>query len=217
MRINDCHKRININEKACEKIENYLHKCIPEELLNIVKEVSNKRRDKVKTETRERLKKKLNGLFEKTSPKQKAPESWVKNISHRVLDANEVNVLSYGMKHFLTPKHLPTAKILASVEAAIGRKQDLSTETKEIIRGKVASVLQSSVKPVNNLSKEEQLALSRLRKDDTIVITPADKGRVTVVMNKTEYREKMNNLVKDDRTYKQLKRDRSLKETTAKT
>ena len=33
----------------------------------------------------------------------------------------------------------------------------------------------------------EQLALSRLRKDDTIVITPPDKGRVTVVMNKTEY------------------------------
>ena len=115
------------------------------------------------------------------------------------------------MKHSLTPKHLLTAKILASVEAAIGRKQDMSIETKEIIRGKVASVLQSSVKPVNNLSKDEQLALSRLRKDDTIVITPADKGRVTVVMNKTEYREKMNNLVKDDRTYKQLKRDPSKK------
>ena len=67
------------------------------------------------------------------------------------------------------------------------------------------------MKPVNNLSKDEQLELSRLRKDDTIVITPADKGRVTVVMNKTEYREKMNNLVKDDRTYKQLKRDPSKK------
>ena len=67
------------------------------------------------------------------------------------------------------------------------------------------------MKLVNNLSKDEQLALSRLRKDDTIVIAPADKGRVTVVMNKTEYRKKMDNLVKDDKTYKQLKRDPSKK------
>ena len=183
LRINDSHKRININEKACEKIENYLHGCIREELLNIVKEVSNKRQDKVKTETRERLKKKLNRLIEKTNPKQKAPEIWVKNMSHTVLDANEVNLLSYGMKHSLTPKHLPTAKILASVEAAIGRKQDLSIETKEIIRGKVASVLQSSVKPVNNFSKDEQLALSRLRKDDTIVIKPLQGTSKSIVMN----------------------------------
>ena len=126
-------KELTSTRKHVKRLKiSYLHGCIPEELLNIVKKVSNERRDKVKTETRERLKKKLNGLFEKTSPKQKAPESWVKNISHRVLDANEVNVLSYGMKHSLTPKHLPTAKILASVEAAIGRKQDPPIETKEI-------------------------------------------------------------------------------------
>ena len=61
------------------------------------------------------------------------------------------------------------------------------------------------------MTKDEQLALSRLRKDDSIVITPADKGRVTVVMNKTEYREKMDNLVSDDKTYKKLKSDSSKK------
>ncbi len=206
MRINDCHKRINIHEKACERIEKYLHEGIPEHLLNIVKRISDKRKDRIKAETRIRLDKKLNALFEKTSRKQKAPENWVKNISNRVLDKDEVSVLSYGMKHSLAPKRLPTAKILASVEAAIRQKQNLSIETKETIRGKVASTLQSSIKPVNNLSKDEQLALSRLRKDDTIVITPADKGRVTVVMNKAEYHEKMGDLVNDDKTYKQLKR-----------
>jgi hypothetical protein len=61
------------------------------------------------------------------------------------------------------------------------------------------------------LTKDEQLALSRLRKDDSIVITPADKGRLTVVMNKTEYREKMDNLPSDDKTYNKLKSDPSNK------
>ncbi|CAB4041662.1 Hypothetical predicted protein, partial [Paramuricea clavata] len=87
------------------------------------------------------------------------------------------------MKHSLAPKQLPTAKILASVEAAISYNQDLSIEAKETIRGKIASTLQTS----------------------------ADKARVTVVMNKTEYREKMDNLVSDDKTYKKLKSDPSKK------
>ena len=35
-------------------------------------------------------------------------------------------------------------------------------------------------------------------------ILPADKGRVTVVMDKTEYFEKMDSLVNDKRTYEEL-------------
>ena len=120
-------------------------------------------------------------------------------------------VLSYGMKHSLAPTHLPTAKILASVVAAISYNDDLSIEVKETIRGKVASTLQTSMKPVSNLTKDEQLAGSRLRNDDTIVITPADKGCVTVGMNKMEYHQKMCNLVNDDKTYKRLKKDPSKK------
>ena len=113
---------------------------------------------------------------------------------------NIKRVLSYGMKHSLAPKHLPTAKILASVKAAISYNDDLSIEVKETIRTKVASTLQTSMKPVNKLTKDEQLALSRLRNDDT-----------TVVMNKTEYHKKMCNLVNDDKTYKRLKKDPSKK------
>ena len=153
-------------------------------------------------------------MFQNSSWKQNkklAPGNWVKNISDRLLDTDEVSVLSYGTKHSLAPKTLPTAKILASVEAAISYNQDLSIEAKETIRGKIASTLQTSSRPVNNLTKDEQLALSRLRKDDSIVITPADKGRLTVVMNKTEYREKMDNLPSDDKTYNKLKSDPSKK------
>ena len=44
-----------------------------------------------------------------------------------------------------------------------------------------------------------------LRKDDSTMILPADKGWVTVVMNKKEYEDKCQQLLGDEKTYKKLK------------
>ena len=49
--------------------------------------------------------------------------------------------------------------------------------------------------------------MRRLRNDKDIVILPADKGRVTVVMDKKDYTDKMDSLVNDKQTYEPLKRD----------
>lgn len=133
------------------------------------------------------------------------------NISDRVLDESERSVLSYGMKHSIAPKNVPTASILASIETAIGQRTDIPLAERETIRARVASTLQSSKKTTSNLSKCELLALSKLKNDDSIVITPADKGRVTVVMNRSEYHQKMSSLVNDEQTYKKLDRDPSQK------
>ena len=59
----------------------------------------------------------------------------------------------------------------------------------------------------NKLSKAEQHTLKRLKNDEDIVILPADKRRVTVVMDKTVYHYKMDALVNDKQAYKELKRD----------
>ena len=47
------------------------------------------------------------------------------------------------------------------------------------------------------MTKDERQALKRLKTDENIVILPADKGRVTVVMDKTDYYDKMDTLVND--------------------
>ena len=57
------------------------------------------------------------------------------------------------------------------------------------------------------MTNDERQALKRLKTDKDIVILPADKGRVTVVMDRTDYHEKMNELVNDKQTYEELKRD----------
>ena len=71
----------------------------------------------------------------------------------------------------------------------------------------LTSTLQSASLPNSNLTPDEQKALKRLKTDENIVILPADKGRVTVVMDKTDYNDKMDSLVNDKQTYEVLKRD----------
>ena len=53
----------------------------------------------------------------------------------------------------------------------------------------------------------EKQALKRLKHDENIVILPADDGRVTVVMDKTNCSDKMDALVNDIQTYELFKRD----------
>ena len=72
---------------------------------------------------------------------------------------------------------------------------------------RIASTLQSASLPDNNLTNDERPALKRLKTDKDIVILPADKGRVTVVMDRTDYHDKMNELVNDKQTSEELKRD----------
>ena len=58
-----------------------------------------------------------------------------------------------------------------------------------------------------NVSVEERKAINDLKKDDSIMILPANKGRVTVVLNKKEYHSKCQTPLADAKTYKKLKTD----------
>ena len=49
--------------------------------------------------------------------------------------------------------------------------------------------MQSTLQDGGNLIKDEQHALKRLKNDENIVILPADRGRVAVIMNKTDYHD----------------------------
>ena len=137
----------------------------------------------------------------------KLDANWVRNIS-RPVDQTETRVLSYGLKHSITPKRIPTETIVShSVEAALSRRRDLPEPTKDNIRSRIASTIQSASIHKHNLTKDEQQALKRLKDDKDTVILLGDKGRVTVVMDKTDYHNKMDTLVNDKQTYEVLTRD----------
>ena len=71
-------------------------------------------------------------------------------------------------------------------------------------RKAVQSCLTNPKLPKSNMTKDEKLALKKLAEDKDIVILPVDNGNATVVLNKEDYNQKMNDLLKDAR-YKQMK------------
>ena len=68
-------------------------------------------------------------------------------------------------------------------------------------------VLNKKNRSIPNLSIEEKKALKNLRDDTNIVITKADKGNCTVIIDKDKYEEKIFKLLNDKDTYVILKND----------
>ena len=207
-RINDCHRRLNYCNNKLQQQLDRLKQLLPTDLLDTVTTIADRRADKTTDRVRSEKERKLTRLQRnKDKNRPKTDDNWVRNISTRPLDKTETHVLSYGLKHSVTPKRIPTESIVSSVEAVLSRQRDLSESAKDNIRSRIASTVQSASIPDNNLTKDEQQALKRLKNDDNIVILLADKGRVTVVMDKTDYFDKMDALVSDKQTYEELKRD----------
>ena len=202
--INDCHRRLKRYKNKTQQLHDKLKQLIPTKLFDTVTTIADKRAKKVIERARTGHQQKLTGLLRNKEQRRSKPDNnWVRNISSRPLDKNEIRVLSYGLKHSVTPKLRP----LSSVEAALSRQRELSVSIKDNTRSRIASTIQSASRHGRNLTKEEQHALKRLENDEDIALLPVDKGRVTVVMDKTDYHDKMDALVNDKQTYEELKRD----------
>ena len=80
-------------------------------------------------------------------------------IGSRPLDKTETQVLAYGLKHSVTPRHIPTEAIVSSVEAVLSRQRELPESAKDNIRSRIASTIQSSPLTDSNLTKDERQAL----------------------------------------------------------
>ncbi|VDN26700.1 unnamed protein product [Dibothriocephalus latus] len=75
--------------------------------------------------------------------------------------------------------------MIAAVELVINQTE-ATEETKDFIRHQVSSLLMAH-QPREVLTKIERIALRALKADRHIVIVQADKGRSTVIMDRTDY------------------------------
>jgi len=58
-----------------------------------------------------------------------------------------------------------------------------------------------------NITKKERQALVELRKEKSVMILPADKGKATVIMDTGDYEQKVKTMLSDDKTYEKLNKD----------
>ena len=95
-------------------------------------------------------------------------------------------MLSLGLNFAVSQDYIPKTEILANIEKGIKNLSDTSS----IIRSKVVNIYNKKNKSIPNLSIKERKALKNLRNDTNIVITKADKGNCTVIIDKDKYEEK---------------------------
>ena len=117
----------------------------------------------------------------------------VKNLSERPLSNIETD-LTLGLNFSVTPTTTPVADFITGIESAAGKlppemTHDLKTEVKRFLIKKKSLG--------SNLGIGEREALRKLREDNTIVILPADKGNVMVVMDRRDYQRKMQVLLEE--------------------
>ncbi|XP_066028594.1 dentin sialophosphoprotein-like [Pocillopora verrucosa] len=163
-RLNDCHRRLKRYKNKTQLLQDKLKQLIPTELLDTVSTITDKRDNKATERARTGHQQKLTGrLRNKEQRRSKPADNWVRNISSRPLDRNETRVLSYGQKHSVTPKRIPTEGIVSGVEAALSRQRKLSESTKDNIRNQEKSQVLSSGK-----SKDLEIGSSTGTSEDKV-------------------------------------------------
>ena len=119
------------------------------------------------------------------------------------LSAWQVQALFRGLNFAPSPQFIPKAHIVASVEAAIYRSGATEEQATKACVGVVGALSRAQPPPKKTLPGE-MMAVKQLARDKDIVILPADKGRATVVMNRSDYSAKMQAMLDDRDTYQPL-------------
>ncbi|XP_015124857.1 uncharacterized protein LOC107046694 [Diachasma alloeum] len=145
-----------------------------------------------------------NRLVETRVKKPKVLTHTVKNLSSFPLTEAQVSILAKGHNFAVAPTKIPTQEIISQTETAIFH---LPSEIGNEIRRKLSNILHKAKPPKQNITREERSALLSLKKNDNIVILPADKGNATVVMDKEAYSDKIKAMLTNSNIYKKLNKD----------
>jgi len=208
LRIKENHVMIKkLNAKINEISKEIIPLCSPRLWRHISRDLKDHYGCVFKT-TKDNHKAKLDKLRKDNAGKSRVDENekkkWVINLSSKKLSDDETSVLAKGMNFAVAPKRIPVDQFIAETESSIS---SLSPDKKSAIRNKVCSILSCAKPPKKNISQAEMKALKTLGKDKNIIILKADKGNSTVVMNRTEYDEKIEVMLSDSKTYQVLQSD----------
>ena len=134
--------------------------------------------------TKERQKNNFSGLLNTSGMNSNQPTSgwtsgsecmqkWATNCSQRILSDPELSVLKKGLNFAVTPKKLPEVDLITATESAC---RNLNNSDANELRAKVVNTIGKHGN-INdqNITKKERKAIEDLRKDENIMILPADK------------------------------------------
>ena len=131
------------------------------------------------------------------------PINSVINLSNRELSDAEHSILNKGLNYAITEKRVPHLEFIAPIERVTANLPKIEAEE---LKWKVHRTLLKATPPKPNITNEERSALKSLKNDDSITIIPADKGNATVILDKSDYQQKLLDIIEKG-NYKKIKKD----------
>lgn len=157
-------------------------------------------------------------------------DKWLINLSDKRIPDSTANFLSLGdnfgvsiIQFNIKDRLFTTLEVVKRFEAVcykIPPKEVNDTDhTSECMITDSVQKFFHTRKHISNIDRHIICEFNKCKKflheNNDIFVTRADKGQVTVIMNKNDYIMKMNELLDDQATYRKLKKD-SIKPLTSK-
>ena len=117
----------------------------------------------------------------------------------------------YGLNHNIFPHKVDEIKMVANIDSQIRKvciknNINLKFDTKNNLRKSTEKFIKSAEEvcksKINSLFHR---TIKNLKNNKSIVICKKDKGTGTVIMNKKDYYDKLDNIIKDTKKFKVLK------------
>ena len=145
---------------------------------------------------RARLNVKLKTICEKSPWREAGGVNVITNLSSRVLNNNEREALALGLK-------FDSGRDKSTYVEHVQRNYKWTEDDieKGFIQGVLLCCKALADQEADRLPRRYMTALKRLADDSSIVITRADKGGGVVIMDKTNYLDRMNDLLNDREVY----------------
>ena len=134
------------------------------------------------------------------------------NLSTHILSEEEKTGLKNGLKFIPTPRKIDEVELYANLESLVGQIYHTQKNPPQLsdLASSLSWEAQNSIerfyhtRPLQNLPKKVELALKALAKRKDLVITKPDKGNGVVILNKTDYIEKMGVILGDPTKFKKI-------------
>ena len=183
-------------EEACKEVKESIY-ILRDDLMGVP--LSNTLRTKLKKfndDQRARLNRKLKKLCECSPWREAGSADIITNLSTRVLNNDEKEALALGLK-------FDSGRDRKSYSEHVQNNYRYNEDDieKGFIQGILLCCKALADQEPDKLPRRCMKALKSLADDSAITITQADKGGGVVILDTTEYIRKMNDLLKDNKTY----------------
>lgn len=138
-------------------------------------------------------------------------EKWLINLTDTIIPDQVQKILSLGQNFsppFVNKKHVPVLEILKNFES---RSFLIEADNRNEARLDLTNLIMKNLNNKKHVSVFDKTFIKHLKtcndflaKNKQLLITRADKGQSTVIINRDDYNNKMVQLLNDEKTYKKL-------------